>query len=179
MKLKELNNSSKKTKELIKNAFAELIEEKMSIENITVTELVKKVNLTRGAFYSHYDNIYEVASEIQDEILETIFDDNKLLNTKNDVYNYIDTIFNHLKEHEDSYHKLLTSNEPMLFMHKLNKRIGNTLMQTFGNKVNHLDILFFTDGTINLIIQYFKREIKEDLNDIRDYIKKMISILFF
>ena len=72
VKLKGINNSSRKTKELIKKSFAELLEEKKETKNITVKELVERVDLTRGAFYSHYDNIYEVASEIQDEILDTI-----------------------------------------------------------------------------------------------------------
>ncbi len=179
MKLKGINNSSRKTKELIKKSFAELLEEKKETKNITVKELVERVDLTRGAFYSHYDNIYEVASEIQDEILDTIFNNNIVLNSKEDINKYIDSIFNYLKENEKIYSKLLVSDDPMIFMNRLNKKICETISQTLGNSVNHLDILLFTNGIINIIIQYFRKEIPEELSDICEYVKKISSYLFF
>lgn len=178
MKLKEKNNSSKKTKALIKKSFADLMEEKKEINNITVTELVKRADLTRGTFYSHYDNIYEVAAEIQNELLDKIFHSHIFLRTNEDVDCYIDTIFNYLKENENLFTKLLVSDDPMIFMNQLKNKICLTLSQTFHTS-HHLNILFFTNGTMNIIIQYFKGETKENLEEICTYIKKMAHQLFF
>lgn len=69
MKVQFLNSSSLKTRELIKKAFAELLNEKKHLDKVTVTELVKKANITRSTFYTHYDNIYDVAQDYQ---LQTI-----------------------------------------------------------------------------------------------------------
>ena len=63
MKVQCLNSSSIKTRNLIKKTFAELINEKKQLNKITVTELVKRAQLTRSTFYTHYDNIYEVAKD--------------------------------------------------------------------------------------------------------------------
>ena len=65
MKIQGLNSSSKKTRKLIKKAFAELIHEKKELSKITVTELVKRADITRSTFYTHYDDIYDVANDYQ------------------------------------------------------------------------------------------------------------------
>ena len=177
MKLKGINASSKKTINLIKKTFIELVAEKKEIKNITVTELVKRANITRGAFYSHYDNIYEIAEEFQEEIFENIFDQ-EVYKTYNDINKYFDHIFNYLETNKNIYQKLLTSDDTMLFVKRITKKISTTLLKNLPNK-NELDIIFFTECTINLIIKYFKGEITEDLKDINTYIKNLAKTLFY
>ncbi len=179
MKLKGINSSSKKTINLIKKTFVELMEEKKSIENITVTELVKRANITRGTFYAHFDNIYDVASTFQEEILETVFKNEIIINNEKDLDIYLDQIFDYLKENEVIYSKLSSSNEAMLFMKKLDKKIATALTKNLSNPYEYLNILFFSNGTINLIIQYFKGEINKSLDEIFAYIKQMAHYLFF
>lgn len=55
MKVKNLNASSVKTRNLIRGTFAELLYEKKNINKITVTELVQRADINRSTFYSHYD----------------------------------------------------------------------------------------------------------------------------
>lgn len=179
MKMKDVNASSVKTKNLIKKAFVELLAEKKEISNITVTELVKRVDLSRGAFYSHYDNIYQVASEFQEEILETLFESNITANSKDDINHYFDMIFEYLNDNEKIYSKLLTSNDPLIFMNRLNKKICNILNDYVKGKNSNLRIAFFVDGTINLIIRYFRKEIDSNLIEIREYIKYMANLMLF
>ena len=75
MKVKCLNNSSKKTKEMIRKEFANLLAEKKEFNKVTVTELVKNIGITRGSFYSHYDSLDEVAKEFQNEALDVLRED--------------------------------------------------------------------------------------------------------
>ena len=179
MKLKGVNSSSKRTIELIKKAFAELIEEKREIRAITVTELVKKAGLTRGAFYSHFDNIYDVAQVFQEEITQEVFEFKKSVHTKEDINLYFDNIFHFLKENESIYSKLLFSDEALIFMGWISKRINDSLTLILNNKNKELDIIFFTDGTINLIFKYFKKEINQSLDEIAIYIKAKAQELIF
>ena len=173
-----INNSSKKTKALIKKSFAELLEEKREIKNITVKELVEKVNLTRGAFYSHYDNIYELAAEIQDELIDKVFNNNIILDTQEEINNYIDSLFLFLKDNEKLYSNLLLSDDPLIFMSRLKKQIWRTLEKNLSNR-NHLDILLFTNGAIDIIILYFRGEINDSLDNICEYMKKISNNLLF
>ena len=79
MKVKNLNNSSKKTKNLIKDTFAVMLAEKKELSKINVSELVKRANINRSTFYAHYDDIYGVAEEYENELVDNFFSNAKLL----------------------------------------------------------------------------------------------------
>lgn len=58
-----------RTKEAIRNAFTELIEEK-GFEAITVKDIAKKAKINRGTFYFHYDDKYDLMEKLQTEVME-------------------------------------------------------------------------------------------------------------
>ena len=53
-----------KTKEAIKNAMIDLLQEK-SFDLITTTELVKRAGVSRSNFYTHYQDKYQLVDEYQ------------------------------------------------------------------------------------------------------------------
>ena len=65
----------------------------------------------------------------------------------------------------------------MLFLNRLSAKIYNSLSHDLNNK--DLNILFFIAGTNNLIIKYFRKELKEDLNELCEYVKKVAEYFFF
>ena len=78
MKVQNLNKSSQKTRKLIKTVFAEMLSEKHELGKITVSELVKRADINRGTFYSHYDDIYAVAEDYENELVENFFSNAEL-----------------------------------------------------------------------------------------------------
>ena len=92
MKVKNLNASSKRTREAIKNEFIQLLCEKKNIDAITVTELTKRIGITRSTFYTHYESIYEIVNEIENDITELILSGEQSNVTIEDIDNYIDKI---------------------------------------------------------------------------------------
>lgn len=67
------NKMSMKTHLAIKAAFSELVKEKKSFNNITVTDITRKADINRSTFYAHYDNIASIIGEYRDEILSVIY----------------------------------------------------------------------------------------------------------
>jgi len=61
----------RKTKAALRSSFAELMAEK-SIQQITVQELVDKADLSRGAFYLYYQDIYDLQEKIANEVFEEL-----------------------------------------------------------------------------------------------------------
>ena len=61
-----------RTKKMIRNAFTELLEEKKEIENISVSELSERADLSKSTFYYHYPDIYAVAEEFETELIEKL-----------------------------------------------------------------------------------------------------------
>ena len=180
MKVKRMNASSKKTNKAIREAFAELLKEKGDLSHITATDLSKKADITRATFYTHYDSVYEVAQELQDETLNILMNHITSIKTIEDIENYIDIIFEYLKNNENIYHMILSSNDPLMFASRLNKymtkEIANILKNT-NNKDLLLAISFFCDGSINLIIKYFRNEISITLDETKSFIKTMAKTI--
>lgn len=163
MKVQGLNSSSKKTRNLIKKTFAELINEKKELSKITVTELVKRAGITRSTFYTHYDDIYEVVNDYQLETIELLVSDEKVLNSIQDIYDYFDEIFECLKKNEEIYKMLLASNGSLIFLEKLKKLAGEKIYYALqniikNNKYLELDVNFYMDGVISELIKYFRNQ---------------------
>lgn len=67
------NRSVKRTKGLIKEGFLALLQEK-PIQQITVKELTDKIDINRGTFYFHYQDIYGLLESLESDLLEEFRD---------------------------------------------------------------------------------------------------------
>lgn len=64
-----MNRKVKYTKSVIKSSFFDLLSEK-DFNNITVKELCEKADINRGTFYRHYLDIYDLLTQLENEISE-------------------------------------------------------------------------------------------------------------
>ena len=170
MKVQCLNSSSIKTRNLIKKTFAELINEKKELNKITVTELVKRAELTRSTFYTHYDNISEVAKDYQLQTIELLCSDDLKLNSKQDIKDYFKNIIECLKQNEETYKLLLSANESFLFLESLKNiasdKIYDALKNEYTDKYLKLNISFLMNGILMEILKYFRNESNYSLDEI-------------
>lgn len=58
-----------RTRAQLKEALTELMTEK-DVQDITVCELAEKVNISRGTFYLHYKNVFDMLEKIEEEMFE-------------------------------------------------------------------------------------------------------------
>lgn len=63
----------KKTKRSIKNAFLQLRAQK-PLERITIKELSELAEISKATFYLHYKDIYDLSSQLQNEVIQNILD---------------------------------------------------------------------------------------------------------
>lgn len=181
MKVKKINKSSKKTSQVIKESFAELLSEKKELNKVKVIDLVKKANITRSSFYTHYESIYDVAREIQEETLDILTKNTENITSLEDTDRYLDELMTYLKNNEDFYSLLLSCDIPSYYTLKLDKLITKKLYDTLSSlNTNNLElnIIFFTDGTLNLIIKYFKGEINTTIDDLNIFLKEQFKKTF-
>lgn len=181
MKVKRINISSKKTYEKILKAFAEEIQEKGELQRVTVTDLVKRAKITRGTFYTHFDNINDVAKVIQDETIDVLFSNMKEIHSIDDINNYFDNVITYFKEQEEIYSMILKSNDVILFMERIRSSMENKIKDYLINSninIEPLDIIFFIDGATNLIVKYFRGQLNISLDEINSYIKNIFLKIF-
>lgn len=180
MKVQGLNSSATKTKKIIQNTFLELLHEKKELNKITVTELVKRAEITRSTFYTHYDNIYDVAHEYELLTIELLDYNDDEINTIEEMEKYFDDILDCLKKNENTYKMLLSANETYFFLEKLRKKAFQKIsfsMQKIlpENKYLDLDINFLLDAITAESLKYFKNESDYTLDEIAENVKKWFN----
>lgn len=181
MKAKNLNNSSKKTKKLIRKIFAEMLAEKKNLANISVSELCKRADLSRGTFYSHYDDIYGVAEEYENELIDMFFDNVRLINSQN-LLQFVDLIFEYIRKNDENYRRLCQSNEIIFTAKKLTDVASGKLLELCLNDSRiknrtyaELDIRIFVEGLFCEYAKYCRGYSAKTLNDLYDYTKFWVS----
>ena len=65
---KSTHKNAARSRHLIKQAFAELLNEK-DMSKITVTDIVERANISRGTFYAHYLDVYDLYDKLEQDIL--------------------------------------------------------------------------------------------------------------
>ena len=184
MKVKVKNSSSIKTRNKIKLAFATLLNEKQELNKVTVTDIVKEADITRASFYTHFDNVYDIAKELQNETLDILF--NNITETPNldTINNYFDEIINYLKNNEDIYQKILSCDDPLIYIEKLSLQITEAIMEALKDRDDlvkddlDIDITFFINGCMAIIIKYFKGKTNYTLDDINDFMHRSFKKIF-
>ena len=182
------NRSVLRTKKAIRQGFIELLSEKQSIEKITIIELTDRANIVRSTFYiySHYDDIYAVAKEIQNEISDAFKEAMvRYVEKGNDLKTCLTTLMDFFKEREKEYRLLFTSgyNE-----YQFSNTLKDSLTKELYDKLAFENVEFFNNDKMekahfyaSLIIEalssYFNGKSALDLYGIRDFIIKIAEKL--
>ena len=70
-KVSKDNRSTRRTRSAIREAMTEMLAVK-PLGKITVQELIDRANICRTTFYAHYEDIYDLLGEVEDDILAEI-----------------------------------------------------------------------------------------------------------
>jgi len=173
----------KRTKQHIRQAFASLLEEKKSLNNITITELVQRAEVSRSAFYTHYKNLHAVVIDFQTEIFDNFFSPGVTEQIPN-IDEYFVKLAEFLRSNETVYRQLVASPEGLEYGFLLNQAICRQCYQILhrsndmrGCSPQQLktSINFFVDGFTGLLIKYYRQELDLTLEQIVDYSKEVVK----
>lgn len=160
MKVKNLNNSSVKTRKLIKDTFIQMLSEKNELSKITVTALVGRANISRATFYAHFDSIYAVVEEFEEELVDKFFTNAKLLAT-NDYEKFFEAMCAFMEENDKNYRMLGRTNDLLYSVTKLSQMAITKLLELINDDdhvINRefveLDISVFVNGMLTEYIKY-------------------------
>lgn len=90
------NRNYKKAEKAIIDALIKLSKNKLSLSDISVTELCEVANISRSTFYLHYNDIESIFESVGDVFLDTFSKMIENISTKNidDFSKYLDEVFN-------------------------------------------------------------------------------------
>ncbi len=180
---KEYRNSTR-TKRMIRAAFVELLGEKKSLSSLTVSELAERADIAKSTFYNHYDDIYSVAEEMDNELVER-FDriiDAMEADSTADYKIYLRRIFEFLKENEATYRTIIVSPDIKLFTDKIKYIIAHRvlskskLIQGGGSKAErYMRVRFITNSCVDIMVDYFKGDIDMTIDELAESVMKLID----
>ncbi len=113
-----------KSKNAIKNAFLDLMEEK-GYANITITDIAKKAMINRKTFYIHFETKEALYNSISNELLSILSPTlNKLQNLDGkEQRQYVINMLLHFKEHKDIFNILVKDKTNPDFLNKLKEKL--------------------------------------------------------
>lgn len=103
------NRRRKESQEKIEKAFIEEIQFK-ELDQVTVSDIVKKANINRSTFYANYLDIYDLADKIREEMFYNVLDLYKEeAESRTHSYNFL-KLFEHIKDNQIYYKTLFKLN---------------------------------------------------------------------
>ncbi len=146
------NNQRKKlSKEKIKKAFIEQIQQK-KLHQISVSDIVKIAHINRSTFYANYIDIYDLTDKIKEEMFNNILElyKEEAISRKHS-YNYL-KLFRHIKDNQIYYKTLFKLNFD--FCEYFNTELENDEAIKYYGTTKNVDyhITFFQAG-LNAILK--------------------------
>lgn len=163
------------SKKMLKDALLALLKER-SLMDISIKELCDRSGVNRSTFYRHYDNLYDLLSEIVEDIfsLVSVVNDHTFENPQN-ASDYISDTLSFFRDH-DEYDPLISSES--FAMDLLSKRMEEAILRYSSIKNSRYSrylIRYLLSGSYSIIKDWIKSGRKEDVKVISDIIYTFTS----
>lgn len=169
------------TKKLLKDSLVNMLE-KESIHKISIRELCEQAGINRSTFYKYYGNQYELLEDMENELLEHIWGEDKtsLAQRVLDV-EHIASLLSYFESCYQLVRLLVNNNVDPAFPEKVislpeikalaTQRLGD------GYSAQQLDYLatFLINGSFHMIRQWINKEERESPMDIAALLFDMIT----
>lgn len=183
--MKQYRNSER-TKKWIRRAFTELLAEKKSINKITINELAERADVTKTTFYYHYDDIYAVAEEFENELIAELNETLEELEREktNDYSEYIKKITDFIRQNEAEYKLAANASDLSIFAEKLKTIFTKRMVvmpATYAFSQNlekrAVQVCFFISACVDTVMQYLRGNLTKSLDTVAEVITEAIEKL--
>jgi AcrR family transcriptional regulator len=165
-----------KTRKAIKQVFIRLITEK-DINKITIKEIADKANINRKTFYSHYMDVAGVLDDIENDVLEQLYEIIENIDIQKAIYDpypIFKELTNIINNDFDFYKYLLQSTSDSRFMEKtknmLKKRIIEiTELETDNKEMLPYAVEFTVSGLLSVYREWFNSDQTHSLEEMSDF----------
>lgn len=177
--------SSIRSKNLIKKAVAKLIHEK-EIGKITVSDIIREADISRGTFYAHFSDADAVMNQIESEEFENLrkyVDAFGFENITGNISDFITRICEYLERDKEYYKMLTQSNILNNFIWRLVNAYYERLFEGIVSVSEDLDkedvstyLIYITSGAKTVILAWLNEEIKATPNQMGERLGKLITL---
>lgn len=181
----EYTRKTNLTKRQLKQSLIYLLNKK-NFEKITVNDIVDNALITRSTFYRYYEDKYELLSEIEDDLIEFIKEDRKIIlktTDKAQIFSkeIIKKLFLSLENHRETMKGLLTNSGVLSFEAKLKKIVADQISFIYKDtQQSNVKVVLSKEYLISIILttfRYWATHGSEGILD--DLIQLLIDVYLF
>lgn len=159
-----------RTKRSIKNAFLELRAQK-PLNKITVKELSERAFINKATFYSHYNDIYDLADQLENEVINNILTSIPYQKNMIEQPKYaVETIAKAFLSQNELIHVLFSENQFSTLAGKIEKQIKHNINTIYSEYKNNLEweilLTILIQGCFYAFLSYSKDVDTQHLIDI-------------
>lgn len=135
--MSDLDRRSSKTRRRLKKMLIKLLKER-GLQHISVQELTDAADISRGTFYLHYRDIFDLYQAIEDDVIssiEAIVAKPGPVTDEDALRRMMDAIFAHLSSHHDAYEALLKT-DSTAFLEHLFERVRPSSQESWPNTLS-------------------------------------------
>ena len=175
----------RRTKKLLKQALAQLMDEK-DFKDITVKDITERADLNRGTFYLHYTDTYDILNKIEDEILKNIqnmIDQNiEKTNASDSVIPALKPIAEYIMENADICRCLINNKASVDFIEKFQNLIYDNCSDIIkrrhnvkDSKQNEFYLSFITLGVIGMVKKWLETKPMVSAEEIVVFVNQIMT----
>jgi len=187
MSKQKIDRRIARTKRLIREALAALIEEK-GFESITVSDITSKADINRGTFYLHYQDKFDLLEKCESEIFQEIediakdikVDDLRKFSRNQKPLAYSVKLLEYIKDNAAFMKAVLGPNGNVTFQIKLKEYIKANIGKVFLKEAEANEdrmkvpreylLSYIVSAHLGVIQQWLQNELKESPQEIAQYI---------
>lgn len=180
---KNYERCTTRTKNLLKDSLITLMMKK-DFSDISIKEICELSNLNRGTFYLHYKDIYDLLSDIEDQMFQefdTALNKYSLVDLKDEPLPIFLSAFEFLYNNSAMCSILLGEKEDITFTKKLKSLVKKKCIQDLGalydiknEKLLEYYYSFIISGCIGIFIRWVKDDMKESPYKMAMMVEKMV-----
>lgn len=174
----------RKTRTLLRQGLISLLMEK-DIRNITINELVQKIDINRGTFYLHCKDLQDLLEQIEDETMDglhSILEKYKETDIDDASPLFFIDLLAYVKANADLCRLLLDEKSRVSFFYKIKKLVEencfDTVKRTYQleNPIHYgMFSAFAVSGSIGVIQLWLKNGCHESLEEVADALLRLIQ----
>ena len=178
--------SALRSKSLIKKALAKLMHEK-ELNKITVSDIIREADISRGTFYAHFPDIHSVLEQIEtEEIKKLVSLVNKLKDDSEDLNSaksFLSCVFNYLYNDFEYYKMLMQSCFLNNYISRLvdiyyEETITKLLERDPSKDINeaNLYMIYTSNGAKEVLVSWLKGSINGTPDEMATRLAKLIDL---
>lgn len=160
------NRSVRETKMRIQQTFLQLMQKK-PYTKISIREISEQANINRSTFYLHYQDVYDLMEQIEDELLCKMKEALRKISRENYVpgkHPQHTGVFQVMMENYDLCRILMSDNGDISFVYRFSKVVDDTMHACWSayladkKKVKNLDmyVSYVTHGMVGIYLDQLR-----------------------